>query len=235
MREGLWGPRPGEQSVGGKGTEGKGCGEDGEKERVKRRTDGRRRWEKRGGGGAGCRDGELAEEEPRAEGREGFERRGGRAGTGEPRFDRRREGGSVSRRRGDGDGVSGGPRSGGVREQLCPALPAAGPHHGQRRLQAQLQEGGDPAHHQDSGEGRHLGWGARGPRHLGSRRPEGPLTPGPARDTPGAPVRGPRAGPCVWGRGRGCWGPAGPGLRSRPALARISQRGRARRPGAGGA
>lgn len=42
-----------------------------EKERVKWRPDDRRRWEKRGGGGAGCRDGELAEEEPRAEGREG--------------------------------------------------------------------------------------------------------------------------------------------------------------------
>lgn len=115
-----------------------------------------------------------------------------------------------------------------MRGQPCPALPAAGPHHGQRRLQAQLQEGGDPAHHQDPGEGAAISGGGRGgQRHLGSRRPEGPLTPGPARGTPGAPVRGPRAGPCVWGRGWRCWGPAGPGLRSRPALVRLSQRGRA--------
>lgn len=39
-----------------------------------------------------------------------------------------------------------------------PARPCP-PHHGQRRLQAQLQEGRDPAHHQDPGEGRHVaGW-----------------------------------------------------------------------------
>lgn len=64
---------------------------------------------------------------------------------------------------GKGDGGSRGPRRGGgiggVRDR--PALPwqprRAGPHHGQRRLEAQLQEGGDPAHHQDPGEGRHVG------------------------------------------------------------------------------
>lgn len=58
----------GTTAVGREVWEGRGCDREGENERVKRRTDDRRRWEKRGGGGAGCRDGELAEEEPREEG-----------------------------------------------------------------------------------------------------------------------------------------------------------------------
>lgn len=52
----------------------------------------------------------------------------------------------------------------------CPALPCP-PHHGQRRLQAQLQEGRDPAHHQDPGEGRHVAGWLRGGEGRGGRGP----------------------------------------------------------------
>lgn len=147
-----------------------------------------------GKGEAGWRDGELAEEEPRAE------RRAGRAGPGEPQFDsgrrRRRRRREAAEPRGRGWRW----RQPQKRRREGPALPGpapAGPHHGQRRLQAQLQEGGDPAHHQDAGEGRHLGRGARGPRHFGSR---------------GGCSRPARPGRLLF---------AGPGLHSRPALGRL--------------
>lgn len=54
-----------------------------------------------------------------------------------------------------GSGPSRGGGSGAVRH--CPGL---SPHYGQRGLQAQLQEGRDPADHQNTGEGRHVAGGA---------------------------------------------------------------------------
>lgn len=126
------------------------------REGVKRGRDGRRRWECLAKGEEGAMEGRRRRSRGR---REGCGRRGGRAGTGEAGFDRREAGRAAGA--GNGDGGSGGPRRGGgiggVRGQPCPRRLAgrspAGPRHGQRRLQAQLQEGGDPAHHQDTGEG----------------------------------------------------------------------------------
>lgn len=97
------------------------------------------------------------------------ERRAGR-GAGDGGAGRERRDGSTGRggERG-GEGRSRDPRgfdsgTDGWRRRAEPerwreAVPGLSPHYGQRGLQAELQEGRDPAHHQDSGEGRHVAGG----------------------------------------------------------------------------